>query len=110
MSEDYDELLEWLRSCERDQLANASDCRSDYVASQLGLAIELISGLTAKPIPLAERKPGPGDCDGEGRVWVSYKPPKSQATIFWELVPMDQAMQWAPVDYWLPATALPLPA
>lgn len=108
MSEDYKELLEWLRSCERDQLANASDYRSDYVASQLGLAIELISGLTAKPIPLAERKPGPRDCDGEGRVWL-YRPQTPILNPYWDLAKLDY-IDPVPPTHWLPAGRLPMPA
>lgn len=80
---------------------------------EIGFALAVLArwgNQAPQPIPLSERKPRPEDCDGERRVWVSYERPESQATVFWELAPIDQAMEWAPVDSWLPFHALPLPA
>jgi hypothetical protein len=55
------------------------------------------------PVPVAERLPGPEDCDAGGRCWAwDWLAEK------WCLC--DRTSACHGFDYWLPATALPLPA
>ena len=77
-----------------------------------------------QPVPVAERLPGPGDCDAEGRCWlltVEDDYPQWRLHTIGDAQP-GGAMIWVPVDsspgvmvdcfytsHWLPAHALPLP-
>ena len=70
----------------------------------------VIASLLPTPIPIAERLPGPEDCDAEGRCWVWWKNGVRWVLDEWthrELLdgPLSEC-----VSHWLPATALPIPA
>jgi hypothetical protein len=57
------------------------------------------------PIPVAERLPGEGDCDAEGRCWIFM--PDIGTDPSWRLVdPRDIGRYHT---HWLPAHAIPLP-
>jgi hypothetical protein len=61
-----------------------------------------------EPVPVAERLPGPGDCDAEWRCWVLrlrrvWDP---HFTPTWALVANSEIRD---TDYWLPHHALPVP-
>jgi hypothetical protein len=64
---------------------------------------------TIKPVPVAERLPGPEDCDAEGRCWwfcpAAILP--SGQCAYWCLAPADGSRSW--FTHWLPHHALPLP-
>ena len=84
----------------------------NMTAGQLTRAAALLEQLSAQApqsVAVSERLPGAEDCDAEGQVWVSYEPSEWRDTTYWELMTMDNAMKWAPVAFWLPAHALPLP-
>ncbi len=76
---------------------------------ELGLIKLLRAGLnhfarpTIKPVPVAERLPGPEDCDARG--WCWYWRPGEEC---WEMVPVVTGTldEWT---HWLPHHALPLP-
>jgi hypothetical protein len=53
------------------------------------------------PIPVAERLPGPEDCDAEGQCWWW-----DTAAESW--IPALYA-HWTDFTHWLPANALPVP-
>ena len=54
-----------------------------------------------QPVPVAERLPGPEDCDAEGRCWWHrYTPTKE-----WHL----QRLRTGQYNHWLPHWALPVP-
>jgi hypothetical protein len=57
----------------------------------------------ATPIPVAERLPGPEDCDAEGRCWWF-----DSGT--WILLSFSQGFSWGRITHWLPANALPVPS
>jgi hypothetical protein len=58
---------------------------------------------TTKPVPVAERLPGPEDCDSRG--WCWYWHPGEEC---WEMVPVVTGTldEWT---HWIPHHALPLP-
>ncbi len=63
------------------------------------------------PVPAAERLPGPGDCDAEGRCW--WLKPRgyrghSISESYWILGDADYRILPSKT-HWLPANALPLP-
>jgi hypothetical protein len=62
-------------------------------------ALELWGRPTIGPVPVAERLPGPEDCDAEGRCWWWCHQHES-----WEL---DDSQ--AHYRHWLPHHALPVP-
>jgi hypothetical protein len=53
-----------------------------------------------EPVPVAERLPGPEDCDAEGRSWFGGK------RGIWMLMTSKYAMA---DSFWLPTHALPVP-
>ncbi len=53
-----------------------------------------------EPVPVAERLPGPGDCDAEGCCWVA-----SEDCPAWHRV----SRHFDAWHYWLPHHALPVP-
>jgi hypothetical protein len=55
------------------------------------------------PIPVAERLPGPDDCDAEGGCWWF-----DSGT--WIFLSFSQGFSWGRITHWLPVNALPLPA
>jgi hypothetical protein len=75
---------------------------------------------TIKPVPVAERLPGPEDCDAEGRCW--WESPKRTRIVF-DMNPLDEEEVTTPPAYylrkrhpledpnqrWLPHHALPVP-
>jgi hypothetical protein len=55
-----------------------------------------------EPVPVAERLPGPGDCDAEGRCWLT----SVDVEPGWVLDNPEQCTNWT---HWRPHHALPLP-
>jgi hypothetical protein len=76
-----------------------------------------------EPVPVAERLPGPEDCDAEGRCWLltvdddypqwrlhSIQGAQSGGYMIWVPVDSDGAMvDCFYTSHWLPAHALPVP-
>jgi len=66
---------------------------------------------TIEPVPVAERLPGPEDCDAEGRCWwltlAVADGGRGGYSTFWELTTFKAAVRCA--SHWLPHYALPLP-
>ena len=117
MKQEYIEVLDWLRSCERDQLAASEDPGCSYVASQLGLAIELIKSCAVDPIPLSERKPWSEHCLGRptessdaGWLWLWF--PAAERWQFCAVFHRYPARVEIPIGatHWLPSSAKYLPA
>lgn len=97
------ELVAALRS-------QAIDCTCDHLTSgDLRRAADLLQQRHPTPVPVSERLPGPGDCDGEGRCWWEFAGSDDYGPS-WTLM----KMHGIPSDMtrWLPAWvhALPLPA
>jgi hypothetical protein len=55
------------------------------------------------PVPVSERLPGPGDCDAEGRCWLT----SVDVEPGWVTDNPEQCTNWT---HWLPHWALPVPA
>ena len=110
MSEEYREALDWLRSCESDQLAGSEDPGCSYVATQLHFAIEVLENCAVDPIPLSEREPEEDDYEdhnGESWFWAGR-----QTAIGWRWMP-DGSPLGAMSDgytHWLLASTKYLPA
>jgi hypothetical protein len=67
---------------------------------------------TTKPVPVAERLPGPEDCDAEGRCWIGmWNEIDGEQIPDWELsTPAHYTWKGiAAISCWLPHHALPLP-
>lgn len=71
---------------------------------------------TPQPVPVAERLPGPEDCDEKGRCWWWHPShPESGYSEGWMLRPRAWGAGCYDFDdrlmhtHWLPAHALPLP-
>ena len=108
MRQEYREALDWLRSCERDQLAASEDPGCSYVASQLGLAIELIKSCAVDPIPLSERLPGPDDLRN-GKAWYGQEQQfGDQDTWDWCYTTPSYGEE-SSFTHWLPASVSHLP-
>ena len=60
-----------------------------------------------KPVPVAERLPGPEDCDAEGRCWwwIVDQPGELPHWIYCQL----EVLSWTNFTAWLPHHALPVP-
>ena len=69
-------------------------------AENLSRAADLLEQRHPTPVPVAERLPGPEDCDGEGLCWVW-----NRTAYTWGLFRLDLTAH----SHWLPATALPMP-
>jgi len=69
-------------------------------------AADLLERLSPpQPVPVAERLPGPGDCDAEGLCWVWNFTVGTEP--LWRLT--DPSMRSRYHSHWLPANALPTP-
>jgi hypothetical protein len=77
--------------------------------------------LTIQPIPVAERLPGPGDCDARGKCWIGemcnhndQNIPNWELSFFGDLSHRSYSHQEIarayPEAVWLPYYALPIPA
>lgn len=115
------ELVAWLRSTGEGQ-----PCLSDEGYARLTRAADLLEQRQPAPVPVAERLPGPEDCDEEGRCWlltVEDEYPQWRLHSIEGSQPGGATMIWVPVDsspgvmvdafyasHWLPAHALPLPS
>ena len=76
------------------------------LAVKCARAAELLLEQALVPVPVAERLPGPEDCDAEGRCWwlVSHQ---SWPCLY--LMKAYIGLDAAGATHWLPAHALPLP-
>lgn len=93
------ELVEWLRDrAESTSLAHA--------ARRITRAADLLEQRHPAPVPVAERLPGPEDCDGEGFCW--FWSPEDQCW-FWERQDSTFCRNYGTEFHWLPAHALPVP-
>ena len=92
--------------CDIEAAADAWNRRPTALAAD-GPPAELLERHAA-PVPVAERLPGPKDCDAEGRCWLCGKVEGD-----WRLINPANAgvprLQYY-FSHWLPAHALPLPA
>jgi hypothetical protein len=66
-------------------------------------------GQPATPIPVAERLPGPEDCDADGRCWLLFRSASMEMTPVWSLV-QSRSIFDGPYTHWIPANALPVPS
>ena len=60
-----------------------------------------------QPIPVIKRRPGPEDCDAEGRCWWGAPAYPGLAPASWRFVSAKD--RFRSELYWLPAITLPLP-
>ena len=95
----------WLRA-HRDQCIELG--RPDW-AHMVDRAAILLEQRLPAPIPVAERLPGPEDCDADGRCWLLYRSASMKMTPVWSLVQNRSSFD-GPYTHWLPANALPVPA
>jgi|LakMenE18May11ns_1017448.scaffolds.fasta_scaffold9838360_2 hypothetical protein len=56
----------------------------------------------SEPVPVTKRLPGPGDCDAEGRCWLT----SVDVEPGWVLDNPEQCTNWT---HWRPHHALPVP-
>jgi hypothetical protein len=90
-------------------LEDLAEVCNDYTVQAIRRALELWGNCTTPtPIPVAERLPGEGDCDAQGRCWqeeegTSCDPPA------WTLVHRVRIIERTRGRF-LPFHALPLPA
>lgn len=63
-------------------------------------ALELWSRPAIEPVPVAERLPGPEDCDGDGRCWLT----NVDVEPGWIADNPEQCTNWT---HWLPHHAIP---
>jgi hypothetical protein len=64
---------------------------------------------TIKPVPVAERLPGPEDCDAEGRCWAWGDTDPRLGWKCWKLFPFRYVAAPPDVTHWRPYHALPVP-
>jgi hypothetical protein len=62
-----------------------------------------------EPVPVSERRPGPEDCDAEGRCWM-FDPCDRGWWAYRSALPSDEELGQPPWTHWLPHWALPVPA
>ena len=101
------ELVEWLA-----MLRNGSRGVATHYDDRLARIITLLSQLSAPapavvPVAVAERLPGDGDCDAEGRCWQE-EPGSSCESPGWDLVHRIRVIEYGH-GRWLPFHAIPLP-
>ena len=120
------EVAELVAALKRE--SSAYSLLNSYRRWQLKLtrAADLLEQRHPTPVPVSDRLPGAGDCDGEGRCWlltVEDGYPQWRLHSIEGSQPGGSTMIWVPVDsspgvmvdafyasHWLPAAALPLPA
>jgi len=97
-----------------EEAALAANSDAPYAAGKLTLAAQLLGERrpTIKPVPVAERLPGPEDCDAEGRCWWFNPGVKASsnphiALSSWRLTHMLASKPMG--THWLPHHALPIP-
>jgi hypothetical protein len=104
------ELVSWLLS-NAVQAADANQPRDagmlTWAAQVVGDYTELLEQRHPAPIPVAERLPGPEDCDAEGRCWWGT-PGSDVMEPNWVYRKTKHCRNWD--THWLPANALPVPA
>ena len=95
------EILAILDDYENNQRVDWDDWRSRTRAALAQPEPQEPTGCPAiEPVPVAERLPGPEDCDAEGRSWFGGK------RGIWMLMTSKYAMA---DSFWLPHHALPVP-
>jgi hypothetical protein len=103
-------ILNWLRNDEAWGTIVAPKswgAQDDKLLNLLLRAIAHFGRPAIEPVPIAERLPGPEDCDAEGRCWLCGKVEGD-----WRLI--NSANSGVPhlkycFSHWLPAHAIPLP-
>jgi hypothetical protein len=127
------ELLDLMPETMRDEFSYAAKVCSDATGGQVKPGIFRVALNTAaleyaravlarwgrpaiEPVPVAERLPGPEDCDAEGRYWIGRMYDNDDRSIpNWELSYFGDFSQQIIIDaypegvYWLPHHALPVP-
>jgi hypothetical protein len=101
------ELVEFLRIYGDEVMDEYGDVGEH---DQLTRAAELLEQRHPTPVPVAERLPGPKDCDAEGRCWVHQPHEACPESPAWELMLAKYASANYEAVCWLPANALPLPS
>jgi hypothetical protein len=85
--------------------------RIPRIANMVQGALTRYTRPTIEPLPVAERLPGPEDCDAEGRCWwltlAVADGGRGGYSTFWELTTFKAAVRCA--SHWLPHNALPVP-
>jgi hypothetical protein len=80
---------------------------AEHIATRAALAEHLSRAVLARwgshptPTPVAERLPGPEDCDAEGQCWWWDTAAESWILALYA--------HWTDFTHWLPANALPVP-
>jgi hypothetical protein len=104
------ELVDWLNASAREW----ADLGEYDEGSKCHRAADILTRHarpTIKPVPVAERLPGPEDCDAEGRCWwltlAVADGGRGGYSTFWELTTFKAAVRCA--SHWLPHHALPVP-
>ena len=103
------ELVEWLRElgAKRGGVFDVST-----FCANLTRAADLLERLSPpQPVSVAERLPGPGDCDEEGRCWWG-RAESDDWSADWTFATYEsiaEFCEFTPRTVWLPFRALPLP-
>jgi len=79
----------------------------NMTAAQLARAAALLREARPQPVPVAQRLPGPEDCDAEGRVWVCER--DRDMAPQWNLLRSKCASTNYGTTHWLPHWAVPIP-
>jgi hypothetical protein len=119
-----EKLLELMPETMRDEFSYAARTCSDAMGGRVKPGIFRVALNTAaleyaqavlqrygrpaiEPVPVAERLPGPEDCDAKGRCWMCGKVDRD-----WRLISIDNPgvpqLKYA-FSHWLPHWALPVP-
>jgi len=85
----------------------AFDLRHDEVAGVVRAVLARWGRPAIEPVPVAERLPGPEDCDAEGRCWF-YTPSSHVMNANWVYRKAEHRRSWD--THWAPHWALPVPA
>ena len=111
LDEETATLIPWLL----EEAVQAANSEAPYAAGQLTLAAQLLGERrpAIEPVPVAERLPGPEDCDAEGRCWwlkQAANPEHDLLTPTWHLQRHGPAgSTFFKFTHWLPHHALPMP-
>ena len=79
------------------------DVCAEDIADLCGAVLARCGRPAVKPVPVSERMPGEGDCDSEGRCWLT----SVDVEPGWVTDNPEQCTNWT---HWLPYHSLPVPA
>jgi hypothetical protein len=89
-----------------EDLYDLADLFNDDPVPAMRRALELWGRPAVEPVPVAERLPGPEDCDDQGRCWWLDRPLKN-GPAHWMLRRQDDGLL-IPFIAWAPHWAIPV--